>query len=56
MSDNYQKTESYNEGNKNNQSVLYEIIERVEQEFDWNLIGLVSIWVFLLITFFLILL
>ncbi len=29
-------------------------IEKVEQEFDWNLIMLVSIWIFLLTTFFLI--
>ena len=27
-------------------------IEKVEQEFDWNLIMLVSIWIFLLTTFF----
>lgn len=29
-------------------------LEKVEQEFDWNLITLVSIWIFLFTTFFLI--
>ncbi|HNS10189.1 MAG TPA: hypothetical protein PKN29_10845 [Candidatus Ozemobacteraceae bacterium] len=29
------------------------IIEKIENSFDWNLIALVSIWVFLLATFFL---
>ncbi len=30
------------------------ILEKIENSFDWNLIALVSIWVFLLATFFLI--
>jgi len=29
-------------------------IEKVEQEFDWNLISIVSIWIFLISTYFLI--
>lgn len=29
------------------------ILEKIENSFDWNLIALVSIWVFLLATFFL---
>ncbi len=29
-------------------------LEKVEQEFDWNLISIVSVWIFLLTTFFLI--
>lgn len=30
------------------------ILEKIENSFDWNLIALVSIWFFLLATFFLI--
>ncbi|MGM0599799.1 MAG: hypothetical protein ACQETH_08280 [Candidatus Rifleibacteriota bacterium] len=55
MSENCQKSENSIENNEINQSALQALIERAENEFDWNLIGLVSIWVFLLITFFLIL-
>jgi hypothetical protein len=29
-------------------------LEKVEQEFDWNLIAIVSVWIFMLTTFFLI--
>jgi hypothetical protein len=29
-------------------------LEKVEQEFDWNLITIVSIWIFLMSTYFLI--
>lgn len=29
-------------------------LARLEREFDWNLIGIVSIWLFLFATFFLI--
>jgi len=38
------------EENKDNRSFL----EKVEQEFDWNLISLISVWIFLLTTYFLI--
>jgi hypothetical protein len=55
MTENNQNTETSLEVNKNRQSAFYDLIDRAENEFDWNLIGLVSIWVFLLITFFLIL-
>jgi len=30
------------------------LLELVEQELDWNLISIVSIWIFMLTTFFLI--
>ncbi|EKD82283.1 MAG: hypothetical protein ACD_39C01389G0002 [uncultured bacterium] len=38
------------EENTDNRSFL----EKVEQEFDWNLIAIVSVWIFMLTTFFLI--
>jgi hypothetical protein len=55
MAENYQKNEQPERNDENGQSALYNLIDRAENDFDWNLIGLVSIWVFLLITFFLIL-
>jgi hypothetical protein len=30
------------------------LIEKIEQEFDWNLITIISVWIFLLTTYFLI--
>ncbi|EKD82852.1 MAG: hypothetical protein ACD_39C01044G0002 [uncultured bacterium] len=38
------------EENKDNRSFL----QKIEKEFDWNLIALVSVWIFMLTTFFLI--
>ncbi len=33
---------------------IFGIVEKVEKEFDWNLVFLISTWMFLLITGFLI--
>jgi len=42
------------ESQQKEESDFSTLLERFESEFDWNLIGIVSIWLFLLATFFLI--
>lgn len=37
---------------KNEKNINF--LTRTEQNFDWNLIALISVWIFLLTTFFLI--
>ncbi|MDN5278813.1 MAG: hypothetical protein PWR01_2778 [Clostridiales bacterium] len=49
-------TSEYSEESENDENPAEKstFLDRVENEFDWNLIGIVSIWLFLFATAFLI--
>jgi hypothetical protein len=41
------------ENSEKDSKFKFELLQKIENSFDWNLIGLISIWIFLFSTFFL---